>query len=88
MIESPLALLQMQIESACGDTIELLQATLSKAPEAFNAINMCRASDELIRAMIDSEVFRVSDINQAIVAAPAVRVDDSLSSHATANNGL
>lgn len=78
----------MQVESVSRDAIELLQATLGKAPEAFDAINISRASDELIRAMIDSEVFRVSDINQAVIAAPAIRVDHSFSRHSTANNGL
>src|SRR5205085_11855470 len=48
---------------------------------------MC-ATHELVLTMIDSEVLRVADIHQAVIAAPAVRVDDGLSSHATANNGL
>jgi hypothetical protein len=38
--------------------------------------------------MIDSIMLRVSDINQAIVAAPPVRVDDGSERDATANNGL
>jgi hypothetical protein len=40
MIEPRLALLQMQIEGAVGDSIELLESSFSKAPEALNAIDV------------------------------------------------
>ena len=38
--------------------------------------------------MIDSEMFTVADINQAVITAPAVAVDDGLGGHTSANNGL
>jgi len=78
----------VQIECLTRDAIELLKPSLCKAPEAFDAVDMCCASDELIGGVIDSEMLRIANINQAIVAAPAVTVDDSFGSHATANNGL
>jgi hypothetical protein len=49
---------------------------------------MMRPTHELALPMMDSEVLGVADINEAIIAAPAVRVDDCFESHATANNGL
>lgn len=70
------------------DAVELLQPSLSEAPEAFDAVSMGRASDELIYAMIDSEVLNRADINQAIIATPPITVDDSFGSCSTANNGL
>ena len=78
----------MQVERVWRDTMKLLQAMFSKTPEALNAVDMVRAAGELVLSMMDSVMFRVTDINQAIVAAPAVRVDDCLRSNATANNGL
>ena len=78
----------MQVESFSRDPVELLQATFSETPEAFDAVDVTAATHELIVPMIDSEVFTVPDINQAIVAAPAITMDDRLGCHATANNRL
>jgi len=47
-----------------------------------------RALHKLIVAMIDSIMLRVPDINQAVIAAPAVRVDGGINRDSTANNGL
>src|SRR5437764_6636295 len=78
----------MQVESASRDAIELLQAPLGIAPEALNAINMMFATRELVFTMIDSEMLCITDINQTVIAAPAVRVDNRSQRDATANNGL
>jgi len=78
----------VQVECLGADAVELLKPTLGETPEAFNAVDMTVASDELVRAVIDSEVLRVSDIYKAIVAAPPVTVDDRFRRDATANNGL
>jgi hypothetical protein len=43
---------------------------------------------ELIIAVIDSEMFRIADINQPVIAAPTVRVNDRVCRDTTANNGL
>ena len=88
MIEPILAFLQMQIEGAIGDAIELLKPALGKAPEALYSIDVMLATSELILTMIDPEVLCIADINQAVITAPAVRVDDRFSGHATADNGL
>ena len=78
----------MQIESAIGDSVELLKSALGITPEALNAVDVVRASGELVCSMLDSEMLTVSDINQAVIAAPAITVDDCLRGNATANNGL
>jgi hypothetical protein len=43
---------------------------------------------KLIIAVIDSVMLRVSDINQSIIAAPAVTVDDGVNGDLATNNGL
>src|SRR5437764_10906122 len=88
MIEPILALFEVQVEGAMRDPIELLEPALGKAPEALNTINMMVATRELVFTVIDSEVLRVSNINQAVITAPPVRVDDCSERDATANNGL
>jgi hypothetical protein len=81
VVKSIFALFQVQVESLMRDTIELLQAPHSGTPEAFNAVHICRVAHEHIIPMIDSEVIRVADINQSVVAAPSVRVGDSFGSY-------
>ncbi len=78
----------MQIESVSRYAIELLKPALGKTPEALNAVDVCRAPSKLIRPVRDSEVFRVADINQSIIAAPTIRMDDRFGRDATTNNGL
>src|SRR5438270_7095458 len=78
----------MQIESTTGHTIELMQAPLGIAPEALNAIDVMRPAHELVLTVIDSKVFRITDINQAVITAPTGRMDDRVQGHATANYGL
>jgi hypothetical protein len=70
------------------DSIELLESPFSKASETLDTVDVLRATGELIGSMLDSEVLRVAGINQAIVAAPPVRVNDGLRRDATAGNGL
>src|SRR5437868_4938336 len=47
-----------------------------------------RARDELVFTMVDSEVLRVPDIHQSVIAAPAVGLNDGVNRDSTANNGL
>ena len=78
----------MQVELLRGDAVELMQPGFSITPEALNAINVTVAAHELILPVVNSVVFTVADINESVVAAPAVRVNDGLDRDATANNGL
>ena len=48
MIEAKLGLLQVQIERLARHAIELRQSPLGEAPEALDAIDMHRATCELI----------------------------------------
>src|SRR5688500_1664449 len=78
----------MQIESVRRDSIELLKPTFGEAPEALNAVDVTAAASELIHPMVNSEVLCVTNINESIIAAPAVRMDDRIGCDATTNNGL
>ena len=65
-----------------------MQPRLGGVQEALDPVDVVRASDELVLAVVDTEVLRVPDIDQPVVAAPAVRVDDDLRRHAATDNGL
>ena len=77
MIEAELGLLQVQIERSAGHAVELRQAPLGVAPEAFNAIDMHRAASELVGAVADPKVLVKAHVHQAVIAAPAVGMDDA-----------
>jgi hypothetical protein len=77
----------MQVESMSRDSIELLESPFGETPEAFNAVDVCRAACELVRAMMHTEVLRVADIDQSVVATPTVRVNDCLWRDTTNSGG-
>ena len=88
VIEAPPALFEVQVEGHHGHATELLKPSLGEAPEALYPVDMALAIGELVRAMMGSEVFRMADIHQAVVAAPAVRMDDRVGRDSAADNGL
>ncbi len=49
---------------------------------------MALVVSKLVLPMIDSVMFTVTDINQPVLTAPAIRVDNRRERDATANNGL
>ena len=78
----------MQIEGVRRDSIELLEPALGKTPETLNAVDMTAATSKLVCPMMNSEVPGVADIDQPIIAAPSVRMNDRFERDSTANNGL
>ena len=77
MIKPKLALLQMQRKGMFGHTIELSQATFGKAPKGFNTVDMVRTAHKLILTMIDPKVLIKANVDQTIIATPAIGVDDA-----------
>jgi hypothetical protein len=77
MIKPKLALLQMQSKSMFSHAIELSQAALSKAPKGLNPIDMAATSYKLILSMVDPKVFIKANVDQTIIATPAIGVDDA-----------
>lgn len=88
MIKTPFALFQVQIESFFRHAVELLQATFGIRPETFDAVDMRIAGDKLILRVIDAVMFIKADIDQTVVAAPAVRMNDRVQRNTPANNVL
>ena len=88
MIPAPFTFLEVQQEFFPPHPSEFGQSEFSEAPETLNAVDMMCALHKLITPMMDSEVLRVSDIDQTVIAAPSIGVDDGSKRNATANNGL
>ena len=68
--------------------MKLLQTMLGKTPETLNAIDMVRATSKLILSVMHSIMFRVANVNQSVIATPAITVDDGIRLDPPANNGL
>ena len=69
-------------------SVEFLQSSFAKRPKTFDAIDMRRAIYKFISRVIDSKMFRVANVNQSIVAAPFVRVNNRVQANTPANDGL
>ena len=65
----------MPIELLRIDAVKLLETMFSITPEALNAVDMMRAAHKFALPVINSKVFGVAHICQAVVTAPSLRVD-------------
>ena len=66
----------MQVKVLLSQASEFSQSNFGNAPEVFNPVDVVVAPGKLIGSMVDSVVFLVTPINQSVVAASAVSVDD------------
>ncbi len=60
----------------------------SITPERLDAIDMLRAARKLFAAVNNSEVLGIANINESVIATPAVTMDNGFRRDPTANNGL
>lgn len=88
MVEFKFSLFQVQVKRVHGYAIKLGQATLCIAPERLNAVDMSLPISKLIFAMAHPEVLVKPDIDQAVIASPAVRVNYRAGLHVPADNAL
>ena len=64
------------------------QLGFDEPPEALHPIHMDSTSDKFIPAMSDSEMLAIAHIDQTVIPAPAIRVDDTVQRDLAANNCL
>lgn len=87
MVETELCFLEVQIEGVFGNAFELGESEFGISPEALDAIDVRLFVGKFVSPMLDAQVFGVANIDQAIVAAPAIGMDDALQID-FASNGL
>ena len=75
IVKAVFSFFQVHKEGVSGHTIEFHQTPLGIAPEAFNPVDVGIAPGKLIFAVVDPKVFVKADINQTVIAAPAVSVN-------------
>src|SRR5262245_9622176 len=77
----------MEKEIFGANAAPLRQPRLGRAPEALNAIDVDASTpDKHAVAMFDPEVFAVAEVDQAVIADPAIRVNDARQGNTPANN--
>src|SRR5271169_3233036 len=77
----------MEMEGMFGHAFELGEADLGEAPEAFDAVDVYGAVGELVVSVVDAQV-AIAEINQAVVATPAIGVDDGRDINPPPDNAL
>ena len=88
MIEAEFGFLEMQVEGSCRHAIELGQSSFCIAPETFDSIDVSFSIGELIGTVIDPQMLVKSDIDQTIIASPAIGMDHRTGFDMTANDRL
>ena len=88
MVEAKLGFLQMQLEFVVANAMKLRQPVLGIAPERLNAIDVVGASSEFMVAVIDPKVLLQTEIDQAVIARPAIGVNDAVGIDLAADDGL
>jgi len=68
--------------------MEFSEPTFSKSPKRFYPINMAFVVNKLVRSMVDPIMLFVTQIYQAIISSPAVRMNDAVRVDSSANNSL
>src|SRR5215204_2074357 len=88
MIEPELALLQMQVKGRAAHAAELDEPGLRHAPEALDAVDVGRASGELVAVMAYTIVLLVAHVDDAVVRAKAIGMNGRCRFDFAANNRL
>ena len=88
MVESKLAFLKMQIESGFTHPPEPRKSSFCIAPEAFDAVYMRFALNEMIGGMLNPKMLFVTQVNKAVVATPVIGMDNAVRTHTASDNCL
>ena len=78
----------MQMKSHFTASSKFGKPGLGVAPEAFDSIDMTFTMNKFVVPVIDSEVFFITKVNEAIVASPSIRMNDAFEIYPTSNNLL
>ena len=88
VVEPELRFFEMKVEGMFGDSVELEQASFGEVPEALDAVDVVGSADELVLRVADPEMLVEAEVDQAVVASPAVGMEDGFGSDSAANHSL
>ena len=88
MIKPKLAFLQMEIKSMFLHSPETNQASFCIGPETFYSVNMTMLIGKFILSVLHSIVLLITKVYEAIIATPAIRVNDAFGVYTASDNAL
>lgn len=88
MVEAELGFFEVQFELFASHAMKLRQPMFGIAPEGFDAVDVSGALDEFVVTVIDPKVLLQTQINQPIVASPAIGMDDAAGIDLASDDGL
>lgn len=68
--------------------MKLHQPPFSIRPKGFNTVDVAFCIGKLIIAVVNSIMLFITEVYQAIISSPLVRMDDAFERNFTSNNGL
>ncbi len=77
MIKSEFTLLQVEIKGILEHTSEADKTRFGKGPGTLNAIDVRVSNGKFILAMLHPEMLLIPQIHQTIIAAPAIRMNNT-----------
>jgi hypothetical protein len=77
MVEPELGLFQVNNELIFRDTLELHKPVFGIPPKTLNSVDVAAASAKLIFTMVDTKMLRIPQIDQAVITAPTVIMDNA-----------
>jgi hypothetical protein len=88
MVESELRFFEVKVEGVPRHTFELSQPVFGETPKGLNSIDVVAAVSEFIFTVTNSEMLRVSYVDQAVITHPTVSVNDRIEADLAADNSL
>jgi hypothetical protein len=87
MIETELTFFKIQMQGGAVETAKLGQTHLGETPEVLDAVDVRLVLHKFIAAVIDAMMLLVTQVHQAAVTLPAVRIDHAAQDHLALQNG-
>ena len=88
VIKAKFAFFQMEREDMLVKAPKADEPSFGKGPKAFYSIDMGMLVGKLVVAMLSTKVLPIAQIYQAIVASPAIRVNNAFKLHTATNHSL
>lgn len=88
MVKPEFTLFQMQMKALFSQPSEPGQPGFGIAPEAFYPIDMTLLISKFILGVVHPQMLLIPDVHKAVVASPAIRMDDALQIDTASNDCL
>ena len=88
IIKPEFAFFQVQVKGCSRDSVEFLKSSFGKRPERFDSIYMGFSTGEFISSMTYTIMLFIAHINQTVMPAPLVGMNNRIRIDLSADNCL